>query len=193
MHYSQDNIVIVDRTSITLTSSGHMWTTEDSNLKTKTEHTTLSQDTFIEYFRDPIFTRPIREETSKILVQAILDYHPSICQNNPSLSQSNTQLFPSNKISLNNLPSHNLDPESLPQIQNWNTTLNLSSNNQKHNNKPLNNISTSKCLNQQTLSLQINKYLSLLLSTQQKFLNTEPLDCQQRTLATRSITSSENP
>jgi len=174
--YSQDNIIIMNRISIISTSSGHMWTTKDSNLMTETEYTTLSQDTFIECFRDPVFMKPIHKETSKRLVQAILDRHPSICQNNPLLSQNNTQLSPSNIILLNNLPSHNLDPEPLPQTQNRNTTSNPSSNNQKCNNKPLNNTSTLKYCNQQTLPLQINKQLPRLLLTQQEFLDTEPLD-----------------
>ena len=152
----------MDRTSTTSTSLGHTWTTKDSNLTNETEHTTLSQDKVIEYFRDSIFMKPICKETSKRLVQAILDRHPSICQNNPSLSQNNidnTQPSLSNEMPLNNLPSHNSDPEPLPQTQNRNTTLNLLSDNQKHNSKPSNDISTLKCLNQQTPPLQINKYL----------------------------------
>ena len=152
----------MDRTSTTLTSSGHTWTTENSNLTNETEHTTLSQNTFIKCFQDPIFTKPIHKETSERLVQAILDCHPSIYQNNPSPSQDNTdntQLFQLNETPLNNLPSHNLDPEPLPQIQNQNMTSNPLSDNRKHNSKPSNNTSTLKCLNQQTPPLQINKYL----------------------------------
>ena len=194
--YSQNNIIIMDRTSTTLTSSGHTWTTENSNLTNETEHTTLSQNTFIKCFQDPIFTKPIHKETSERLVQAILDCHPSIYQNNLSPSQDNTdntQLFQLNETPLNNLPSHNLDPEPLPQIQNQNMTSNPLSDNRKHNSKPSNNTSTLKCLNQQTPPLQINKYLPWLPSTQQEFLDTKPLDWQQRTLVTRSITSSENP
>ena len=123
----------MDRTSTTSTSLGHTWTIEDNNLMIETEYTTLFQDTFIKYFRDLIFMRPICEETSERLVQAILDYYSSICQNNPFLSQNNTQLSLSNEIPLNNLSSHNSDPEPLLQTQNQNTTSNLSSNNQKHN------------------------------------------------------------
>jgi len=152
----------VNRTSTTSISSGHTWTTEDSNLTNKTEHITLSQNKVIECFRDSIFTKPIRKETSKRLVQAILDRHPSICQNNPSPSQDNidnTQPSQSNETPPNNLPSLNSDPKPLQQIQNQNTTLNLSSDNQKHNNKPSNNTSTPKCCNQQIPSLQINKHL----------------------------------
>jgi len=130
LRYSQDNIVIMDRTSTTSTSSGHMWTTEDSNLTTRTELTSLSQDTLLKYFRDPIFTRPISEETREKLVQAILDRHPSICQNNPSSPQNNiadnTQSFPLNKTLPNNLPFLNLDPELFPPTQNWNMTSSLS-------------------------------------------------------------------
>jgi len=148
--YSQDNVVTVDRTSTTSTSSGHMWTTEDSNLTNETEHITLSQDKVIECFWDSIFTKPIRKETSERLVQAILDRYPSICQNNPSPSQDNidnTQPSQLNKTLLNNLSSLNSDPEPLQQTQNQNTISNLSSSNQKHNNKPLNDISTPKCRN----------------------------------------------
>jgi len=180
--YSQDNIVIVDRTSTTSTSSGHTWTTEDSNLTNETEHTTLSQDKVIECFRDSIFTKPIRKETSERLVQAILDRYPSICQNNPSPFQDNTadNTPPSlsNGMPLNNLPSHNLDPEPLPPTQNQNTTLSLLSNNPKHNNRSLNDTFTPKCLSQQTPPLQINKHLPRLPSTKQEFLDIEPLDCQ---------------
>jgi len=185
----------MDRTSTTSTSSGHTWTTEDSNLINETEHITLSQDKVVKYFRDSIFTKPICKKTSERLVQAILDRHPSICQNNLSPSQDNidnTQPSQSNETPLNNLPSHNLDPEPLLQTQNQNTTLNLLSNNRKHNNKPSSNTSTPKCLNQQTPPLQINKHLPRLPSTQQEFLDTEPLDRQQRTLVTHSIMSSEN-
>jgi len=42
-------------------------------------------------------------------------------------------------------------------------------------------------------NVSTNKHLPQLLLTQQEFLDTEPLDCQQRTLTTYSITSSENP
>ena len=97
--------------------------------------------------------KPIRKETSERLVQAILDRHPSICQNNLSPSQDNINNTPpsrSNEIPLNNLPSHNSDPEPLLQTQNQNTTSNLLLNNQKHTNKPSNNTSTPKCPNQQT-------------------------------------------
>ena len=194
--YSQGNVVIVDRTSTISTSSGHTWTTEDSNLTTGTELTSLSQDSLLEHFRDPIFTQPISEETRRLLVQAILDRHPSICQNNPSPSQDNTvnntlsSLL--NEEPLNNPPSHNSDLEPLPPTQNQKTTLNLSSNNPKHNNRPSSNTSTLKCLNQQTQPLQINKHLPQLPSIQQEFLDIEPLDHHQRTLAICSIMSSEN-
>ena len=177
---SQDNVVTVDRTSTTLTSSGHTWTTEDSNLTSQKEYTTLSDRTVID-LRGSIFTRPISEETGKHLVQAILDRHPSICQNNPSPFQDNTanktQLSLLNETPLNNPLSLNSDPEPLPLTQNQNKTASLLSNNPKHNNRPLNNISTLKCLNQQTPPLQIHKHLPRLLSTQQEFLDTEPLDC----------------
>ena len=187
----------MDRTSTISTSSGHTWTTEDSNLTTGTELTSLSQDSLLEHFRDPIFTQPISEETRRLLVQAILDRHPSICQNNPSPSQDNTaNNTPSsllNEEPLNNPPSHNSDLEPLPPTQNQKTTSSLSSNNPKHNNRPSSNTPTLKCLNQQTQPLQINKHLPRLPSIQQEFLDIEPLDHHQRTLATRSITSSEKP
>jgi len=185
----------MDRISTTSTSSGHTWTTEESNLTTGTELTSLSRDSLLEHFRDPIFTRPISEGTRERLVQAILDRHPSICQNNPFPSQDNTANNTppslSNETPLNNLPSHNSDLESLPPTQNRTTTSSLSSNNPKHNNRPLSNTSTLKCLNQQTQPLQINKHLPRLPSIQQEFLDTEPLD-HQRILLTCSITSSEN-
>ena len=174
-----------------------MWTTEDSNLTNKTEHTTLSQDKVIECFRDSIFTKLIRKETSERLIQAILDCHPSICQKNPSPFQDNTAdnilPSPSNETLLNNLPSHNSDSEPLPPTQNQNTTSSLLSNNPKHNNRLSNDTFTPKCLSQQTPPLQINKHLPRLPPTQQEFLDIEPLDRQQRMLVTRSITSSENP
>ena len=185
----------MDRTSITSTSSGHTWTTEDSNLTSQKEHTTLSDRTVID-LQGSIFTRPISEETGRNLVQAILDRHPSICQNNPSPFQdntaNNTQLSPLNETSLNNPLSLNSDPEPLQLTQNQNKTSSLSSNNPKHNNKPSNDTSIPKCLNQQTPPLQIHKHLPRLPSIQQEFLDIEPLDRHQRTLATRSITSSEN-
>ena len=125
-----------------------------------------------------------------------MDRHPSICQNNPSPFQdntaNNTQPSPSNETPLNNPLSLNLDPEPLPPTQNQNKTSNPLSNNPKHNNRPSNDTSNPKCLNQQTPPLQIYKHLLQLLSIQQEFLNTEPLDHHQRTLATRSIMSSEN-
>ena len=177
--YSQDNIIIMDRTSTTLTSSGHMWTTKDSNLTSQTEHTTLSDRTIIDLWGS-IFTRPISKETGRNLVQTILDCYPSICQNNPSLSQdntaNNTQSSPLNETPLNNPLSLNSDPEPLPLTQNQNKTASLLSNNPKHNNRPLNNISTLKCLNQQTPPLQIHKHLPQLPLIQQEFLDTEPLD-----------------
>ena len=185
----------MDRTSTTSTSSGQMWTTEDSNLTSQTEHTTLSDRTVID-LQELIFTRPISEETRRNLIQAILDCYPSICQNNPSLSQdntaNNTQSSLLNKTPLNNPFSLNSDLEPLLPTQNQNKTSSPSSNNPKHNNKPSNNTSTLKCLNQQTPPLQIHKHLPQLPSTQQEFLNTEPLDCYLRTLTTCSITSSEN-
>ena len=150
-----------------MTSSGHIWTTEDSNLTSQMKYTTLSDRTVIN-LQGLIFTRPISEGTRERLVQAILDHHPSICQNNSLLSQdniaNNTQLSPLNETPLNNLPSFNSDPEPLPQIQNWNTTSNLSSNNPKHNNKPSSNTSILKCLSQQTPPLQIHKHHSQLPS-----------------------------
>ena len=125
-----------------------------------------------------------------------MDHHPSICQNNPSPFQdntaNNTQPSPLNETSLNNPLSLNLDPEPLPLIQNQNKTLSPSSNNLKHNNRPLNDTFNLKCLNQKMLPLQIHKHLPRLPSIQQEFLDTEPLDRHQRTLATRSIMSSEN-
>ena len=185
----------MDRTFTTLTSSGHTWTTKDSNLTSQKEHTTLSDRIVID-LRGLIFTRPISEEMGRNLVQVILDRHPSICQNNPSPFQdntaSNTQPSPSNKTPLNNPLSLNSDPEPLPPTQNQNKISSPSSNNLKHNNKPLNDIFTLKCLNQQTPPLQIHKHLPRLPSIQQEFLDTEPLDRHQRTLATRSITSLEN-
>ena len=185
----------MDRTSTTSTSSGHTWTTENSNLMSQTEYSTLSDRTVID-LRGLIFTRPISEGTRERLVQEILNHHPSICQNNPSPFQDNTadNIPPSlsNKTPPNNLPSRNSDLEPLPLTQNWNMTLNLSSNNLKRNNKPLKNTSILKCLSQQTQPLQFNKHLPRLPSIQQEFLDTEPLDRHQRTLATRSITSSEN-
>ena len=195
LRYSQNNVVLVDRTFTTSTSLGHMWTTENSNLTSQTKYTTFSDRTVIDLWGS-IFTRSISEETGRNLIQAILDRYPSICQNNPSSSQNNTanntQPFPSNEMPLNNPFFLNLDPEPLLPTQNQNKTLSPSSNNPKHNNKPLNDISTPKCLNQQTPPLQIHKHLPWLPLTQQEFLNTEPLDHHQRTLATCSITSSEN-
>ena len=182
----------MDRTSTTSTSSGHTWTTEDSNLIIQKEYTTLSDRTVID-LQGSIFTRPISEETGRHLVQAILDRHPSICQNNLSPFQdntaNNTQPSPLNETPLNNPLSLNLDPEPLPLTQNQNKTLSPSSNNPKHNNRPSNDIFNPKCLNQQTLPLQIHKHLPQLPSIQQEFLDTEPLDRHQRTLATHSIKS----
>ena len=114
------------------------------------------------------------------LVQAILECHPSICQNNLSLSQdntaNNTQLSPLNETPLSNSLSPNSDLEPLPPTQNQNKTSSPSSNNPKHNNKSSNDTFTLKCLNQQTIPLQIHKHLPQLPLIQQEFLDTEPLD-----------------
>ena len=146
-----------------------MWTTKDSNLTSQTEYTTLSNRTIID-LQGSIFTKSISEETGRNFVQAILDCHPSICQNNPSLSQdntaNNTQPFPLNETPLNNPLSLNSDPEPLPLTQSQNKTVSLLSNNPKYNNRPLNNTFTLKCLNQQVPPLQIHKHLPRLLSTQ---------------------------
>ena len=153
----------MDRTSTISTSSGHTLTTKNSNLTSQKEHTTLLDRTVID-LQGSIFTRPISEETGRHLVQAILDRHPSICQNNPSPFQdntaNNTQPSPLNETPLNNPLSLNSDPEPLPPIQNQNKTSSLSSNNPKHNNRSSNDTSNPKCLNQQTLPLQIHKHLS---------------------------------
>ena len=55
------------------------------------------------------------------------------------------------------------------------------------------NTTTSLQTTSSLRNVSTNKHLPRLLSTQQEFLDTEPLDRQQRTLATCSITSLENP
>jgi len=125
--------------STTLTFLGHTWSTKDSN---------FTKDTSFINTSNLIFTRPISERTQKRIVQEILRYHLSICQNhtteNPFPSLDNQEdtilLSPLNKLPLNNLSFYNLDPEPLQQIQKANQKKKLKkpSNNQKSNNKPLN-------------------------------------------------------
>jgi len=183
----------VDSKSTTSTLSGHTWSTKDSN---------FAEDTSFIDTSNFIFTRPISERTRGRIIQEILRHHPSIYQNYttgnpfPSLdNQVDTILpFPLDKPPLNNLPSHNLDPEPLQQTQKVNQKKKLKklSDNQKSNNKPLNKTSTQKCPNQQTQPLQVYKQLPQLLPIQQEFSDTELLDLPQKTKETHSTMSLES-